>query len=91
MSRSETMNNTKPRKVVDSKDLGRYKVNKVLLSVLNDWEEMCAYMRTGGREPPTEIRLFAKHYISIDELVRQQSDKKYGAADVRWKGHRLTR
>lgn len=85
------MNPTKPRVVIDSTDLARYKISKALLSVLADWEEMADYMRKGGKTPPHEIRLFAKHYTKIDEIVRQQSDQKHSAADVRWKGHPLTR
>jgi hypothetical protein len=75
--------------VVASQDLGSYRLSKTLQRVLGDFDRLCEYTRKGLASPPPLVRLFRRDYVAIDDAARAQSNGKFNAATVYWRGLQL--
>ena len=74
-----------PPPVVNSRDLGAYRLTKKHLAVLGRWKEMRQYMALANRRPDC-IRLAKADYNDINAAVANQSDGKWTLADLRYEG-----
>ena len=81
----------KEKIVVDSTNLGAYKITKTAEKEFAEIKAMNDYMMEGGRQPPSYVRLKTETFDQVNRKVIEQSDKKHSARDVRWNGFSLKR
>lgn len=76
MSREKKM-----REVVDSRDVGQYRELPERIK-----EKFDAFDKIHAVSAQPHVRLFRADYVDVDSVVRQQSDGKWNAATVRYRG-----
>lgn len=72
--------------IVDSPNLGDYKLRKPLRAKLEAFDKLNEYNRLAGRPPLAAVRLYIDDFSDIARAVSTQSDKRRSIVDVSWRG-----
>lgn len=74
------------KKVVHCAELTAYALPKKLLAILQQTDKLRAYNTLAGRPALSSIRLFRHDFNLIDNAVRKQSEGKFSASSVFYRG-----
>lgn len=80
------MKETKLKKVVQNENLASYDLPKDILAKLKRYDQLHDYCIKANRPPPDALRLFRKDYLAIDVKVKSQSEGKFNASKVFYRG-----
>lgn len=72
--------------IVNSGELGQYKLPAQMKKVLAKFGELIDYMALMGKTPP-HLRITRRDYVDLDSSIRKQSAGQRTLAEVRHRGY----